>query len=64
MRCYGNVKGRKYYTPQVLPEDKPKKRTCPTCGYKRLEAEFVVNGNLMPECIRCRGKYVRNEYGR
>ena len=51
MRCYGNVKGFTYRTPQPEPM-----LTCQKCGKKSLERHFVEGGHRYAVCDSCRRK--------
>ena len=49
MRCYGNVKGFTYRTAQPEPV-----LTCPRCGRKAPERDYMEGGRRTGLCARCR----------
>ena len=55
MRCYGNVKGRKYYgeQPEYIPEVHSKQR-CARCHRWRPKDEFIKDGARVATCQACR----------
>ena len=55
MRCYGNVKGFTYRTPQPAPVLR-----CRSCGRKKPEARFLDGqGRRMALCDACRKRLER-----
>ena len=58
MRCYGNVKGRKYYGIQPEFEQKAhfEKSICPTCRKPKRERDFWDGDIRRKTCIDCRIK--------
>lgn len=63
MRCYGNVKGRKYYAVQPTPEDTSGKKKCERCKKYKPPQDFVGRDRLDKRyCKDCRKEITERRY--